>query len=88
MTKSNAIKLNEQSLLSLLDSSLGLPFVILNMDNANEPRMHKIACTYVRESMDPDSKHKNKTGSHWLILVSDTPSNTTKNCNGRNCWNN
>lgn len=88
MNPHNAIKLNEQSLLSLVDSKLGLPFVILNIDGANEPRLHKTACTYVRELMDPDSKHKNKTGSHWLILASDAPSDSTRNCNGKHCWNN
>ena len=88
MNPSNAIKLNDQALHSLVDSNLGLPFVILNLDIANEPRLHKITCTYVREWMDPSSKKDNKTGSHWLILEDDTSHNATKNCNGKHCWNN
>lgn len=81
----NAIPLDDNSLSVLVDSGLSLPFVILNMDIANEPRIHKVRCRYAREEMDPDSKNENKTGSHWLILASDAPVAATRNCN---CWKN
>ena len=85
----NAIRLNDNALRSLVDSNLGQPFVILNIDNANETRLHKITCTYVRESMEPDSKKKNRTGSHWLVLESDEMvRKATMNCNGKHCWKN
>lgn len=70
----------------VLESSLDLPFVILNIDIANELRLHKIKCTYVRKML-PNSKNLSKTGSHWLILEQDAPNEATRNCNGKNCWN-
>lgn len=88
MSQSDTIRLDDRALRALIDANLGLPFVILNNDDANESRLHKITCTYVRASMDPNSKTANKTGSHYLILESNAPSGATKNCNGKNCWNN
>ncbi|MBI3841571.1 MAG: hypothetical protein HY295_00210 [Thaumarchaeota archaeon] len=87
MNLPNAIRLDGRTLHTLANSNLSLPFVILNEDIANELRLHKIACTYVRETMDPDSKKENRTGSHWLILESGAPVKATRNCNGKNCWN-
>ncbi|MGI0059396.1 MAG: hypothetical protein ACREBJ_06470 [Nitrosotalea sp.] len=87
MDQPNAIKLNDRALSSLIDSNLGLPFAILNKDIANENRLHKITCTYVRRSMEPDNKKENKTGSHWLVIA-DEVDTATKNCNGKHCWNN
>lgn len=83
-----SILLTDKTLQLVADSNLVHPFVVLNMDVANEPRAHKIQCDYIDASkpdgMKPDSKNQNNTGNHCLILDSDLPQGTTKNCI---CWN-
>ncbi|HJW19452.1 MAG TPA: hypothetical protein VJ571_02705 [Candidatus Nitrosotalea sp.] len=84
----NAIRLTDETMQIVTESNLGFPFVILNRDTANEPRVHRINCNYARDRMRsdrmrPDSKKENKTGNHWLTLNSDLPSGTTRNCD---CW--
>ncbi len=78
MDLTNAIRLDDRTLRLLVNSNLSLPSMIINEDVANEPGLHKITCTYVRESMDPKSKDMNRTGSHWLILENEAPTTATK----------
>lgn len=82
----NAIQLDDKTLRMISESNLDLPFVILNIDIANEKRLHKMKCAYVRQRMLPDSKKLHDTGSHWLLLEKDAPPESTRNCNGKNCW--
>ena len=88
MEQEKAIRLTDETLQIVAKSNLVSPFVVLNIDTANESRAHKISCNntdiFNPSGMKPNSKRQNNTGSHWLIFDSDLPRDTTKNCN---CWN-
>lgn len=86
MEPEHGIPLTDETLRQVVDWGLKLPFAVLNYDEANEPRLHKVRCTYVREWMAPDSKKENKTGSHWLVLKNEAPKEATRNCNANGCW--
>jgi hypothetical protein len=86
MEPRHGIQLTDETLRQIVNKKMELPFTVLNYDIANEPRLHKIGCTYVEGWIKPDSKKENRTGSHWLVLENEAPTDATKNCNGKGCW--
>jgi hypothetical protein len=90
MSAIQGILLNDLTMTMLANSNLDLPFVILNEDEweeRDEPHAHRIRCQYLnvnrRDGMQPDSKIRNRTGRHWLLLDVNLPPNATRDCR---CW--